>query len=138
MRRITPTDVMTERTEKLASDPKHLKRLMAFWPESNIVHQLAKRLLLVPVQEPEYEIADEPEPAPVKKCVGNFSLNLAVRKVARRQGIDLAEIARRRGVRVRAVHGALRNDNPNMSTVQGFAEALGLSLAELIQEGYIR
>lgn len=36
---------MIENNSKLARDPNHLRRLVAFWPEENIVHQLAKQAL---------------------------------------------------------------------------------------------
>jgi len=45
MMRISATEVMIEHNSKLARDPAHLRRLMAFWPEENIVHQLAKKVL---------------------------------------------------------------------------------------------
>lgn len=45
MTRISATQVMIEHNTKLARDPKHLRRLVAFWPEENIVHQLAKQAL---------------------------------------------------------------------------------------------
>ena len=70
MRRISATEVMIEHNSKLARDPAHLRRLVAFWPEENIVHQLAKNALaymereavpagwkLVPV-EPTQEMVD--------------------------------------------------------------------------------
>lgn len=36
---------MIEHNSKLARNPAHLRRLIAFWPEENIVHQLAKNAL---------------------------------------------------------------------------------------------
>lgn len=45
MTRISATEVMIEHNSNLARDPKHLRRLMTFWPEENIVHQLAKQAL---------------------------------------------------------------------------------------------
>ena len=45
MRRVSATEVMIEHNSKLARDPAHLRRLVAFWPEENIVHQLAKNAL---------------------------------------------------------------------------------------------
>lgn len=45
MTRISATEVMIEHNSKLARDPVHLRRLVTFWPEENIVHQLAKQAL---------------------------------------------------------------------------------------------
>lgn len=45
MTRISATEVMIEHNSKLARDPIHLRRLVTFWPEENIVHQLAKQAL---------------------------------------------------------------------------------------------
>lgn len=45
MKRVSATEVMIEHNSKLARDPAHLRRLVAFWPEENIVHQLAKNAL---------------------------------------------------------------------------------------------
>lgn len=45
MKRVSATEVMIEHNSKLARDPAHLRRLVAFWPEENIVHQLAKQAL---------------------------------------------------------------------------------------------
>lgn len=139
-RRVSPTDVITERTAMMARDPKHLRRLMAFWPEENIVHQMAKAMLSVvqeqPVEMPDLEIAEEPET--VKRFKGKFDFNLAVRKVALQQGITLSEISRRRGTKIRTVHETLAHNQPTLATVEDYAKVLGLSLAELIHEGYIR
>jgi len=43
--RISATEVMIEHNSKMARNPAHLRRLIAFWPEENIVHQLAKNAL---------------------------------------------------------------------------------------------
>lgn len=45
MTRATAAEVMIEHNSKLARNPAHLRRLIAFWPEENIVHQLAKQAL---------------------------------------------------------------------------------------------
>lgn len=45
MTRVTAAEVMIEHNSKLARNPAHLRRLIAFWPEENIVHQLAKQAL---------------------------------------------------------------------------------------------
>lgn len=42
---ISATEVMIEHNSKLARTSAHLRRLIAFWPEENIVHQLAKNAL---------------------------------------------------------------------------------------------
>lgn len=144
-RRVSPTDVITERTAMMARDPKHLRRLMAFWPEENIVHQMAKAMLSVvedlPVERPVLEVAQEPETAKRSKggwFKGSFDFNLAVRKVALQQGITLTEISRRRGTKIRVTHETLAHNRPTLATVEDYAKVLGLSLAELIHEGYIR
>lgn len=45
MRHVTATEVMIAHNDQLARDPRHLKRLMEFWPRENIVHCMAKLLL---------------------------------------------------------------------------------------------
>ncbi|WP_432413847.1 hypothetical protein [Pantoea allii] len=45
MRHVTATEMMIEHNDQLARDPRHLKRLMEFWPRENIVHCMAKLLL---------------------------------------------------------------------------------------------
>jgi len=45
MRHITATEMMIAHNDQLARDPRHLKRLMEFWPRENIVHCMAKLLL---------------------------------------------------------------------------------------------
>lgn len=45
MRHVTATEVMIERNDQLARDPRHLKILMEFWPRENIVHCMEKLLL---------------------------------------------------------------------------------------------
>ncbi|ERM13505.1 hypothetical protein L585_13620 [Pantoea ananatis BRT175] len=45
MRHVTATEVMIEHNDQLARNPRHLKRLMEFWPRENIVHCMAKLLL---------------------------------------------------------------------------------------------
>lgn len=45
MRHVTATEVMIEHNDQLARNPRHLKRLMEFWPRENIVHCMAKVIL---------------------------------------------------------------------------------------------
>jgi len=45
MRHVTATEVMIEYNDQLARNPRHLKRLMEFWPRENIVHCMAKVIL---------------------------------------------------------------------------------------------
>lgn len=77
MTRISATEVMIEHNSKLARNPAHLRRLIAFWPEENIVHQLAKNALadmervavpagwkLVPIEPTEEMVINGFESAP--------------------------------------------------------------------------
>jgi len=45
MRHVTAAEVMIEYNDQLARNPRHLKRLMEFWPRENIVHCMAKVIL---------------------------------------------------------------------------------------------
>jgi len=45
MRHVTATEMMIAHNDQLARDPRHLKRLMEFWPRENIVHCMAKLIL---------------------------------------------------------------------------------------------
>lgn len=66
-----------------------------------------------------------------------FSLDLAVRKVARRKGVRMVEIARRIDRCMRTVQKTLKHNAPTIATAERYAEALGVTLQELIVEGYV-
>lgn len=65
-----------------------------------------------------------------------FSLNLAVRKLSRRRGLSVNQIAANLGVKERVVYQTLKHDSPTMATCERYAEVLGVPLLQLITEGY--
>jgi transcriptional regulator with XRE-family HTH domain len=67
----------------------------------------------------------------------NFSFNLAVRKLMRRQKMKQTEMASMLGVTARTVSDTISRGQPTITTCEKYAAALGVTLTELISEGYI-
>jgi transcriptional regulator with XRE-family HTH domain len=65
-----------------------------------------------------------------------FSMNLAVRKICRRRGLDVSKFARGAGLSQSMLYQAMRKDTPSLCTLERCAEGFGMTLPELIAEGY--
>lgn len=67
-----------------------------------------------------------------------FSFDLAVRKLMRQQRMKQTQMAVCLGVTRRTVSDTIRRGQPTIATCEKYAAALGVTLPELIREGYIR
>lgn len=65
-----------------------------------------------------------------------FSMNLAVRKICRRRGLDVSKFARSAGLSKSMLYQAMRKDTSSLSTLERCAERFGMTLPEFIAEGY--
>lgn len=66
----------------------------------------------------------------------NFSFDLAVRKLMRRQHIKQTQMAEKLGVKRGTVSDTIRRGQPTIATCEKDAAVLGVTLSELINEGY--
>ncbi|MDC7868836.1 hypothetical protein TH60_05840 [Pantoea ananatis] len=67
-----------------------------------------------------------------------FSLNLAVRKLCRKNGLSVHQLAVNCGDKQRAVYQNINRDSPSIATCEKYADALGVSLVELVRAGYVK
>lgn len=67
-----------------------------------------------------------------------FSLNLAVRKLCRKNCISIQQLAVKCGDKQRAIYQNINRDSPSIATCERYADALGVSLVELVSEGYVK
>lgn len=67
-----------------------------------------------------------------------FSLNLAVRKLCRKHGMSIHQLAVKCGDKQRAVYQNINRDSPSIATCERYADALGVSLLQLVSEGYVK
>ncbi|WP_277973400.1 helix-turn-helix domain-containing protein [Pantoea agglomerans] len=67
-----------------------------------------------------------------------FSLNLAVRKICRQRGLSIHQFALKCGDKQRAVYQNINRDSPSIATCERYADALGVSLVQLVSEGYVK
>ena len=56
-----------------------------------------------------------------------------IHEICKEKGLTLQQLAKKLGVSYQAVH-AVMNGNPTISKLQEFANALGVSVTELIEE----
>jgi len=59
---------------------------------------------------------------------------LRIEDVLEQKGISMAELARRADVSRSSMHNTIKKGNPNFDTLQTIASALGVPVAELIEE----
>jgi len=70
------------------------------------------------------------------KTYPKFSLNLAVRKRCNQEGIRLSQFAQRAGISATVLYDMLYHDSPSIATCERCARGFGITLPELIREGY--
>ncbi|QKJ87465.1 helix-turn-helix transcriptional regulator [Paramixta manurensis] len=66
-----------------------------------------------------------------------FSVDLAVRKLCRRKKLSIKGFSQRLGKSYWCVRNTLKRDSTTVATCEEYANALGVTLPELISEGYI-
>lgn len=67
-----------------------------------------------------------------------FSLNLAVRKLCRKHGMSIHQLAVKCGDKQRAIYQNINRDSPSIATCERYADALSVPLIQLISEGYAK
>lgn len=67
-----------------------------------------------------------------------FSFGLAVLKLMRRNKMTQKKLSELIGNTRRSVADTIKRDQPTIGTCERYADALGVTLIEFIQEGYIR
>ncbi|AOE41257.1 hypothetical protein BEE12_16195 [Pantoea agglomerans] len=67
-----------------------------------------------------------------------FSFFLAVKRITRKNGMTIRELAKATGKRPRTVYEWLNRDAPNIKTMELCAKALSVSLVELVEAGYMK
>lgn len=68
--------------------------------------------------------------------MSRFCFDLAVRKLMRQRRMKQTELARALGVSRRTVSDTICRGHPTVTTCEKYAAVLGVTLPELISEGY--
>lgn len=62
-------------------------------------------------------------------------MTLRIEDVLESKGVTIAELARRLNVSRSSMHNTIKKGNPNLSTLQDIASALGVPVTELFTDG---
>lgn len=65
-----------------------------------------------------------------------FSINLAIHRLCRRNGISINKFSQQSGINKGTVAYIMKTDSPRLDTCERFAAAFGLPLDQFIREGY--
>tara|TARA_B100001063_G_C16779142_1_gene569383 strand:- start:10802 stop:11002 length:201 start_codon:yes stop_codon:yes gene_type:complete len=63
------------------------------------------------------------------------NLHKAVKKLCIDRDLTITELAERMGVNRKTLYSAISNGNPRLSTIEGIAKALNVTVSGLIREG---
>lgn len=63
---------------------------------------------------------------------------MAVRKLCRKHGMSIHQLAVKCGDKQRTIYQNINRDSPSIATCERYANALGVSLIQLIGEGYAK
>lgn len=64
-------------------------------------------------------------------------MTLRIEEILELKGVTIAELARRLNVSRSSMHNTIKKGNPNLSTLQDIASAIGVPITELFTDGSV-